>query len=559
MGQSDEKRLKLLVVDDDRTSRKVYQREFRGGDYEIVEASDGFEAIHMIHHQEIALVVLDIEMPDMDGYQVCSWLRSEQFSRRFSKNDSLLPIIFVTSDESLESRLKGFRAGATEYVTKSFRPGELLKTVDRILKPQNMLEGLTALVIDDSALVRSMVKGMLLEQGMNVIEAENGREGYERLEANLALVDMVITDLEMPEMKGDELCFKIRKNLGLKELPVIFLTATPDRGVLINLFKAGANDYLVKPFVKEELIARLRVTRELLKNYGEEVAERKRMHHEVKRSRELAEQNMEAVGKVEFTTAVLHNVNNVLNSVAVSGAQAERLVSGSRLSQLLMALRLIDKNRERLVGFFSEDPKGMQLPEYFRIVSGVLETEHHQLVEELGELNKKIVLMKEIIEIQQKTALQQRQRVRRPLTDLVDEALKIDLAMIEKHEVVLERELAADLFVEVEEIEFIHVLINLIKNAVEAMNEMPTRVLRMTSVAVADHARLNIADSGHGIAARHLEVIFKQSFTTKVNGHGFGLPYCARTIARMDGRLEVSSPGEGQGACFTLYLPLSHG
>lgn len=558
MAQSVEHRMKLLVVDDDRTSRKVYQREFRGGAYEILEASDGFEAIHMIHHQEIDLVVLDIEMPDMDGYQVCSWLRSEQFSRRFSKNDSLLPIIFVTSDESLESRLKGFRAGATEFVTKSFRPGELLKIVDRILKPQNVLAGLTALVIDDSALVRNMVRAMLLEQGMNVIEAEDGKEGYERLEANLDRVDMVITDLEMPEMKGDELCYRIRKNLGLKELPVIFLTAIPDRGVLINLFKAGANDYLVKPFVKEELIARLRVTRELLKNYGDEVAERKRMHHEVQRSRQLAEQSMDAAGKVEFTTAVLHNVNNVLNSVAVSGAQAERLVGNSRLSQLLMALRLIDKNRDRLTSFFNEDPKGMQLPEYFRIVSGLLETEHHQLIEELGELNKKVVLMKEIIEIQQKTALQERRRVVRSLSELVEEAIKINMAMIEKYQIVLERELSPELEVEIEEVEFVHVLINLIKNAIEAMSATPERVLRISSGVVADQVRLSLADSGQGVAPHHLQQMFKTGFTTKVNGHGFGLSYCARTIKRMSGRLEATSAGEGQGACFSLYLPQPH-
>lgn len=106
--------MKILVVDDDKTSRRIYRREFRDGNYEIIEASDGFEAIHVVHAQNIDLVVLDIEMPDMNGYQVCTWLRSEQFSEHhLSKDVNLLPIIFVTSDESLESRLKGFRAGAT--------------------------------------------------------------------------------------------------------------------------------------------------------------------------------------------------------------------------------------------------------------------------------------------------------------------------------------------------------------------------------------------------------------------------------------------------------------
>lgn len=548
--------MKILVVDDDKTSRRIYQREFREADYEVVEASDGFEAIHVVHDQEIDLVVLDIEMPDMDGYQVCTWLRSEQFSQRFNKNESVLPIIFVTSDESLESRLKGFRAGATDFIIKGFQRGDLLKVVDRILKPRNVLAGLTALVVDDSKLVRDMVRAMLLEQSVRVVEATNGREGYDKLVANLEQVDMVITDLEMPHMKGDELCYKIRMELGLKELPVIFLTAIPDRSILIDLFKAGANDYLVKPFVKEELIARLRVTREMLKELGDEVAERKRLNEEIVRTQEIAEKNLNAAGKVEFTTAVLHNVNNVLNSVAVSGAQAERIVSHSRLSQALMALRLLEKNRDNLAEFFTSDPKGAQLPEYFRIVTDLLETEHHQLVEELGELNKKITLMKEIIEIQQKMALQRTDNALRSVEDLVEESLKVNESLLLRGNVHLEKRLTPALEVQVLEVEFIHVLINLIKNAVEAMAFSAVRTLTLETGQKADgRVYFRISDTGHGIAPENMPNMFQQGFTTKESGHGFGLPYCANAIEKMGGSLEVSSDGVDKGATFLILLP----
>ena len=119
--------MKILIVDDDRTARAFFRKELRAGGYTLLEATDGFEALHVIHEEDVELVLLDIEMPDMDGYQVCTWLRSEQFSHRFNqKKTGLLPIIFVTSDHSMESRLKGFRAGATDFVTKDFKPGELL-------------------------------------------------------------------------------------------------------------------------------------------------------------------------------------------------------------------------------------------------------------------------------------------------------------------------------------------------------------------------------------------------------------------------------------------------
>lgn len=548
--------MKILVVDDDRFTRTIYRREFASAPYEMIEASDGFEAIHVVHSQEVDLVILDIEMPDMDGYQVCTWLRSEQFSQRFNKNESVLPIIFVTSDQSLESRLKGFRAGATDFILKGFKQGELLGVVNRILRPRNILTGLTALVVDDSKLVRDMVRGMLTEQGMTVIEATNGQEGYDSLTARINDIDMVITDLEMPIMKGDELCYKIRKDLGLKELPVIFLTAIPDRGILINLFKAGANDYLVKPFVKEELIARLKVTREMLQNLGDEISERKRMEREAVRSKEIAEANLSAAGKVEFANAVLHNVNNVLNSVAVSGAQIERFLSESRLSQVLVALRLIQQNRDDLGAFFANDAKGSQLPEYFRIVSGMLETEHHQMVEEIGELNKKIVLMKDIIEVQQKIAINQAEVTHRYLDELIEEGVKVNQALLEKCDIELVQKIMPDLEVRVMEVEFIHVLINLIKNAIEAMGRMDTRRLEIeTGLTPAGLVFIKVKDTGHGISEEHMSSLFKQGFTTKDEGHGFGLSFCARTVRKMDGEIGVESEGEGKGTTFTITLP----
>ena len=551
--------MKILIVDDDKTSRAFFRRELHKGGYQLVEATDGFEAIHMIHDDNIELVLLDIEMPDMDGYQVCTWLRSEQFSQRFSqKKTGLLPIIFVTSDTSLESRLKGFRAGATDFVTKDFKPGELLSVVNRLLKPQNVLEGLTALVVDDSRMVRDMVKGMLVEQGMTVIEAENGKKGYELLLENIQRIDMVITDLEMPEMKGDEFCFRIRHDLGLKDLPVIFLTAIPDRSVLINLFKAGANDYLVKPFVKEELIARLKVTKELLKTLGEEKEERKKAIQDLEKSKRMANAQLQAAGKVEFANTILHNVSNVLNSVNISCAQIDNFLGDSKLSQLLLALRLFEKNRDQLGMFLNEDPKGRQLPDYFRLVSGVLEEEHQQLVEEVKEMRKKIRLMKEIVDTQQAHAREDAGLAYYEIEELIEEAVKINGALIDAYRVEIRKDYHPEQRVRAGRIEITHVLINLVKNGIEAMAkaEHPTLVFH-GEIGKDGKYHLDISDNGCGIAPEHMAKMFSHGFTTKETGHGFGLAYCERSMKEMGGDIEVHSDGLDQGTTFTLTIPVT--
>lgn len=547
--------MKILVVDDDRTSRAFFRRELAEGGYEIVEAGDGFEAIHVVHEQDVDLVLLDIEMPDMDGYQVCTWLRSEQFSQRFSqKNTGLLPIVFVTSSESLESRLKGFRAGATDFVTKSFKPGSLLRLVNRILRPRNSLEGMTALLVDDSRLVRDMVNEMLREQGVKVIEACDGQEGYDLLLENLDTVDMVITDLEMPVLKGDELCFKIRTELGLKDMPVIFLTAVPDRKVLIDLFKAGANDYLIKPFVKEELIARLRVIQEMFQNLEQETTERKRAQAELARSKDRLD--AAAVGKVDLTNAVLHNVNNVLNSVSVSCGQLSTFLAESRLSQLLLALRLVEKNKDDLGTFFTEDPKGEKLPDYFSLLSTTLEAEHQQMYEETRELAKKIKLMKDIIDTQQRMAVSDRPAANHDLNRLVDSALAVNDAIMRRHQVKVSKRLEHEMFIHVQEVEFIHILINLFKNAVEAMEDAEHRQLELVTHEDDDGIwTLTVRDSGSGIKKEHMESMFSQGFTTKKDGHGFGLAYCAQLMRKMGGDIQVTSDGPGLGALFTLTLP----
>lgn len=252
--------MKILVVDDSRTFRKIARKELETAGYEIVEAADCKEALEKIISTPVNLVTLDVEMPCFDGFETCKKLRSAEFSRLIPwKIESALPIIFVTADDTLEARSKGFNAGAADFITKPFLPGELLSSINRILKPENRYKGLGALVADDSKPIRIIVSQALREMGMTVIEAANGKEAFDIFRDRMKEIDLIVTDYYMPEMDGRELCRKIRADLNHKGVPILFLSALSEREGILELFKAGATDYLIKPFVKEEFLARVKV------------------------------------------------------------------------------------------------------------------------------------------------------------------------------------------------------------------------------------------------------------------------------------------------------------
>jgi len=248
----------ILVADDSAISRRVIKEELSAGDYEIIFANDGQGALEAVKRATPDLITLDVNMPGLDGFETCILLRSrltppgEVLTRQAS-----IPIVMITADDTLQGRERGFEVGATEFIVKPFPPGELLKRVNRLLKPTKLLEKETVLIVDDSEIARTVLKAMLQNQGAQVIEAENGTLGLEQVKAHGASLSLIIVDYLMPDMNGLIFVEKIRAKPELNDIPVIMLSGVSERDVVLRMFKAGITDYLVKPFLKEELLARL--------------------------------------------------------------------------------------------------------------------------------------------------------------------------------------------------------------------------------------------------------------------------------------------------------------
>ncbi|MDD3051779.1 MAG: response regulator [Candidatus Cloacimonetes bacterium] len=249
--------MKILVIDDDKVMRTAIRKELEKKDLEIIEAECGKKAIKaLLLNDDIGLITLDVQMPDMNGFEVLHKIRTEKLSENFNNK---IPVIFVTANDTLEDRIRGFELGATEFVVKSRIRDELFVKVMRIVEPDNEFMGTHALVVDDSIFSRNIVSSLLSAKGVKVCTASNGIEGIEILKDPVNSIDFIISDLMMDKMDGFEFSKYVRINLGMSQIPLIILSAVSERSLLIDLFKIGITDYLMKPFMKEEFLARIKV------------------------------------------------------------------------------------------------------------------------------------------------------------------------------------------------------------------------------------------------------------------------------------------------------------
>lgn len=260
-------KLRVLVIDDSMTMRLVLKRWLTDAGYEVVLAEDGLRAMALLEKEVFDLLTCDAEMPGMDGFELCAALRAMESSAAVPH----APVIFITAHDQLADRQRGFDVGATDFMPKPPKEEEFLARVERLLRPDQKLCGLTALVVEDSSVTRRIVSSVLRENGIRVIEASNGEEAYRILVAQGAKLDLMITDYEMPVMDGKELCSRARTSLGLAWLPIIFLSGLSETNYILDLFAAGATDYINKPFTREELMARILVHVEIRKLSQERV------------------------------------------------------------------------------------------------------------------------------------------------------------------------------------------------------------------------------------------------------------------------------------------------
>lgn len=263
-------------------------------------------------------------------------------------------------------------------------------------------------------------------------------------------------------------------------------------------------------------------------------------------------------GMAEIATNVLHNVGNVLNSVNVSAGLVGEQLRASKLGGLTRAVDLLDAHAGDLGSFLTQDARRL-LPVYLRELAQALQGEHAAMVEELGTLARSVDHIKDVVATQQSYAGTARVVQSLNLEELVDDALRMNAGALTRHKVEVVRDLAELPALPLDRHRLLQILVNLISNAKHAMNGAAGASPCITLAArLIDGGmlRITVADNGEGIEPQNLTRVFSHGFTTRSNGHGFGLHSCVLAAQDMGGRLSAHSDGVGRGAIFTLDIPI---
>lgn len=292
---------------------------------------------------------------------------------------------------------------------------------------------------------------------------------------------------------------------------------------------------------------------------SQDVTKSKQLEQQLEDTRRNLLDTSRLAGMAEVATGVLHNVGNVLTSLNVSVSMIGSGLQNSKVENLEKVCALLREHKADLATFITSDPRGRRIPEFIASLAQHLATEQQTLLREIDSLQKNVDHIKEIVSMQQAYATMV--GVVEPLdpASLMEDALRMNAGALMRHDVKVARIFEKTPLVSVEKAKVLQILVNLIRNAKYACDAGANTAEKLITLGVEcagpDRVQLIVHDNGIGIAPENLGKIFSHGFTTKVNGHGFGLHSSAEAARQLKGSLTGHSDGVGRGATFTLDLP----
>ncbi len=315
-------------------------------------------------------------------------------------------------------------------------------------------------------------------------------------------------------------------------------------------FGKGELDHRIEPQKLTEFQDLAKAFNNMAQSVSDAQNQREDVLHKLNEASRLA-------GMAEIATGVLHNVGNVLNSVNISVGRMTQKVKGSKVQDLSAVSTMLQKHRDDLPTFIEHDQQGQYLPAFLSEMSQHLDQTMDDLSGDLTDLSMNVGHIKQIVASQQSFARVKGVAEPRHIREILQNALEINRSCLKRHEVQTQVQCGPELIVTTDQHKLLQVLVNLVSNAKDAMWNIPSdeRAIRIDVSEQDGGVVIKIADTGCGIPQENLTRIFEHGFTTRSEGHGFGLHTCALNMKELGGSLRVASDGAGKGATFRMELP----
>jgi two-component system cell cycle response regulator len=269
-------KLTVLIIEDNQLNMKLFRSLLSKGDFQIIEATDGENGIEMAKVHLPDLILMDIQLPKMDGLQATRLIKKDPVTAN-------IPIVALTSHAMLGDDEKAKEAGCSGYITKPIDTRSFLSNVSRYLtNRKDQLQSSNemqmeykpkVLIVDDEPNNVKLMSAMLYKEPVDIITANNGKTALEIV--NNTNIDLILLDIMMPEMDGYQVTQLIRENKKTKNIPIILVTALHGSEDKKRGLDVGADEFITKPVNKIEIIARIRSMLKL-NQYREQMIVRKK-------------------------------------------------------------------------------------------------------------------------------------------------------------------------------------------------------------------------------------------------------------------------------------------
>lgn len=558
----------VLLVDDKPENLLALEAVLEPLALNLVRATSGEEALQRLDKHDYAVVLLDVQMPGLDGFETAKRMRAHDKSRH-------TPIIFITAVGVRETHVsRGYSLGAVDYLIKPFEPESLRakvaalvavfqrtrsiqQKIDTLVEPQDKVN---ILIVDDEPANLLAVETLLASLGENVLKAESGRQALRLLLRNE--VGVVLLDVHMPGMDGFETAELIKTNDRTRHVPIIFVTAIHKaQEDVARGYALGAPDYLFTPLNPDVLLGKVSALVGLCRNsrtLQRQLELIQSLNAKISASQAaLLEVNQTLERRVEERTAQLQAKSEEVASMTQQLWQAAKLATMGELTasiahELNNPLQTVTLHLESLL---EGTPEGTEARHSLNIME--------QEVERMANLIANLLQFS-------RRAPQEISTV--DLRDEVNGTLELIHYHLRKRNVKVDREYDPGTpAIQADRQQLRQLLLNLFTNASDAMPRGGMLKIRagvwecggVGEVSTPKHpdthtptqVTIEVSDTGVGIAPDDLPKVMEPFFTTKEEGQGtgLGLAICRRIVQEHSGTLDiVSEVGKGTTVCIRL-------
>jgi len=288
---------RVLVVDDLPANVKLLEARLSEEYFDVTTASNGIEALALCERAECDIILLDVMMPELDGFEVCRKIKSNPLTHH-------IPVVMVTALDQPSDRVRGLEAGADDFLTKPVTDIALISRVRSLARLKMVTDELRMRAVTSKEIgLQSPEREAVLDTGRGgrVLIVDDRPSSYERIVTTLSAehtvdvepnpnealfrlaegnYDLVLVSLNLQEFDGLRLCSQIRSLERTRNLPILALAESDSTAKLVRGLEIGVNDYLVRPIDKNEMLARVR-TQIKKKRYTERLRDNMQMSIEL--------------------------------------------------------------------------------------------------------------------------------------------------------------------------------------------------------------------------------------------------------------------------------------